>query len=50
VVLIPISTRPTVLGVGEKWIFSYTSRSFGYGYEAVRIRVKYKMLLTVYAC
>jgi hypothetical protein len=26
--------------VGEKRIFSSTSRSFGYGYEAVRIRVK----------
>jgi hypothetical protein len=29
--------------VGEKWIFSSSSRSFGYGYEAVRIRIKYKM-------
>jgi hypothetical protein len=26
--------------VGEKWLFSFTSRSFGYGYETVRIRVK----------
>jgi hypothetical protein len=26
-------------GVGEKWIFSFTSRSFGYGYEAVRMWV-----------
>jgi hypothetical protein len=26
--------------VGEKWIFSSSSRSFGYGFEAVRIRVK----------
>jgi hypothetical protein len=26
--------------VGEKWIFSSSSRSFGYGYGAVRIRVK----------
>jgi hypothetical protein len=26
--------------VGEKWLFSSTSHSFGYGYEAVRIRVK----------
>jgi hypothetical protein len=26
--------------VGEKWLFSATSRGFGYGYEAVRIRVK----------
>jgi hypothetical protein len=26
--------------VREKWIFSSTSRSFGYGYEAVRIRVQ----------
>jgi hypothetical protein len=30
-----------VKGVGEKWLFSATSRSFGYGYEAVRIRVKF---------
>jgi hypothetical protein len=29
-----------VQGVGEKWHFSATSRGFGYGYEAVRIRVK----------
>jgi hypothetical protein len=29
-----------VLGVGEKWLFSATSRGFGNGYEAVRIRVK----------
>jgi hypothetical protein len=29
-----------VQGVGEKWLFSSTSRSFGYGYEVVRIRVK----------
>jgi hypothetical protein len=29
-----------VQGVGEKWLFSATSRGFGYGYEAVRIRVK----------
>jgi hypothetical protein len=28
-----------VQGVGEKWLFSATSRGFGYGYEAVRIRV-----------
>jgi hypothetical protein len=26
--------------VGEKWIFSSTSCSFGYGYEAVRIGFK----------
>jgi hypothetical protein len=30
----------SVQGVGEKWIFSSSSRSFGSGYEAVRIRVK----------
>jgi hypothetical protein len=24
--------------VGEKWLFSATSRGFGYAYEAVRIR------------
>jgi hypothetical protein len=24
--------------VGEKWLFSSTGRSFGYGYEAVRNR------------
>jgi hypothetical protein len=29
-----------VQGVGEKLIFSSSIRSFGYGYEAVRIRVK----------
>jgi hypothetical protein len=29
-----------VQGVGKKVIFSSSSRSFGYGYEAVRIRVK----------
>jgi hypothetical protein len=29
-----------VQGVGEKWLFSATSRGFGYGYEAVRIMVK----------
>jgi hypothetical protein len=27
-------------GVGEKWIFSSSSCSFDYGFEAVRIRVK----------
>jgi hypothetical protein len=32
------STSPTVQGVGEKWIFSSSSRSFGYDYESVRIR------------
>jgi hypothetical protein len=26
--------------VGEKWLFSAISRGFGYGFEAVRIRVK----------
>jgi hypothetical protein len=26
-----------VQGVGEKWIFSSSSRSFGYGFEAERI-------------
>jgi hypothetical protein len=31
-----------VQGVGEKWLFSATSRGFGYGFEAVRIRVNYK--------
>jgi hypothetical protein len=30
-------------GVGKKWLFSATSRGFGYGYEAVRIRVKFKL-------
>jgi hypothetical protein len=30
----------SVQGVGERWIFSSTNRSFGYGYEAVWIRVK----------
>jgi hypothetical protein len=29
-----------VQGVGEQWIFSSTSRSFGYGYKVVMIRVK----------
>jgi hypothetical protein len=27
-------------GWGNNWIFSSSSRSFGYGYEAARIRVK----------
>jgi hypothetical protein len=30
-----ILTVITVQGVGEKWIFSSSSRSFGYGNEAV---------------
>jgi hypothetical protein len=34
-----------VQGVGDKWIFSSASRSFGYGYEAVRIRVKNKQMV-----
>jgi hypothetical protein len=28
-----------VQGVGLKWIFSSSSRSFGFGYAAVRLRV-----------
>jgi hypothetical protein len=34
------SPHRAVQGVGEKWIFSSTCRNFGYGYEAVRVRVK----------
>jgi hypothetical protein len=37
----PPSTGLCCAGVGEKWIFSSSSCSFVYGYEAVRIRVKY---------
>jgi hypothetical protein len=33
-----------VHGVGEKWLFSATSGGFGYGYEAVRIRVLKKLV------
>jgi hypothetical protein len=29
-----------VQGVGEKWIFSSSGLSYGYAYDAVRIRVK----------
>jgi hypothetical protein len=36
---LPPSTRRAEKGVGEKWIFSSSSRSFCYGYEAARIRV-----------
>jgi hypothetical protein len=39
---LPHPTHWAVHGVGEKWIFSSSSRSFGYGYEAVRIRFKAK--------
>jgi hypothetical protein len=37
----PCPLPPTRLfrEVGEKWIFSSSNRSYGYGYEAVRIRV-----------
>jgi hypothetical protein len=34
-----------VQGVGEKWIFSSFSRSFGYGYKAVRIMVNVCLLI-----
>jgi hypothetical protein len=37
-----------VQGVGEKWIFLSSSRSFGYGYEAVRIRVKVMGVVTIF--
>jgi hypothetical protein len=35
----PLPPHRVVQGVGEKWIFSSSSRSFGYGLEEVRIRV-----------
>jgi hypothetical protein len=38
----------TVQGVGEKWIFSSSSRSFGYGNEAVWIRVNSPCTVTNY--
>jgi hypothetical protein len=37
----PAPPQRALQGVGEKWIFSSSSRSFVHGYEAVRIRVKY---------
>jgi hypothetical protein len=35
----PAPPHRAVQAVGKKWIFSSSSRSFGYGFEAVRIRV-----------
>jgi hypothetical protein len=36
----PLSPHRAVQGVGYYWLFSATSSGFGYGNEAVRIRVK----------
>jgi hypothetical protein len=38
----PYNLERAVQGVGEKWIFSSSISSFGYGHEAVRIRVNKK--------
>jgi hypothetical protein len=45
----PLPTTGLSRGVGKKWIFSFTSRSFGYGYEAVRIRVNFKIIVILTA-
>jgi hypothetical protein len=42
----PSPSQPTVRGVGQLWLFAARSYEFGYGFEAVRIRVKY--YITVY--
>jgi hypothetical protein len=45
--LLPSLPHRVVQRVGKKWIFSSSRRSFGYGYEAVSIRVNTYILLYI---